>query len=214
MASDLRLMDGLCALAERALDGMASFGPGDLAPTLDAITQAFPYPAFLYDGSRRLRWMSEEGAVRLGLAAARVGSGRLVGGNPALEVLTACASAIARDPSRLREAGLRQRGALHRGERLVVRRFEEAGAPLLLLAFVPALAPQPGDGAASANLPRLGAVESQVARLAAEGYTVLNIAARLGVSEATVRTHLRRVYVKLGVHGRAELAFSLLRGGT
>ena len=60
----------------------------------------------------------------------------------------------------------------------------------------------------------MGAVESRVARLASEGYTVLNIATQLGISESTVRTHLHRVYVKLGVHGRAELAFSLLRGFT
>jgi DNA-binding NarL/FixJ family response regulator len=54
-------------------------------------------------------------------------------------------------------------------------------------------------------------MESQVARLAAEGFTILNIASRLGIREATVRTHLRRVYVKLGVHGRAELACAFLR---
>jgi alpha-tubulin suppressor-like RCC1 family protein len=36
------------------------------------------------------------------------------------------------------------------------------------------------------TLPFLGAVESKVGCRAAEGYTVLNIAARLGVSESTV----------------------------
>ncbi|RME29560.1 MAG: LuxR family transcriptional regulator [Deltaproteobacteria bacterium] len=46
----------------------------------------------------------------------------------------------------------------------------------------------------------------QVALLAAEGYNAVNIAARLGLSEATVYTHLKNAYRRLGVHNRAELA--------
>jgi len=200
-------------LADACLDGAASLGPGDLARTLDALSQAFPYPAFLFDPGGALRWMSDEGAARLGVAAARVGSARLVRGTTALEGLSACAAACAGKPGLDVEPPLRRQGTLHRGERLVARRFAGGAGALLLLSLVPALAWQPGDGAgAPATLPRLGGAESRVARLAAEGYTVLNMAARLAMSEATVRTHLRRVYAKLGVHGRAELAYLLLRG--
>ena len=63
------------------------------------------------------------------------------------------------------------------------------------------------------RIPGLSASETAVARLAVEGFTVTNMAAHLGSSESTVRTHLRRAYLKLGVHGRAELAWVLLRGG-
>jgi len=103
---------------------------------------------------------------------------------------------------------------VRRGERVALRRFGENGSCLVLLVITPAMAPLPGSRAdlESATVPTLGPVESRVARLAAEGFTVLNIATRLGVSEATVRTHLHRVHVKLGVHGRAELATLLSRG--
>ncbi len=95
-----------------------------------------------------------------------------------------------------------------------MRHFGECSRKLLLLAITPAMAglPGPSRGEETGTLPNLGAVESKVARLAAEGFTVLNIAAQLDVSEATVRTHLHRVYVKLGVHGRAELATLLSLG--
>ena len=99
---------------------------------------------------------------------------------------------------------------------------------MVLLALAPALAQRSPQGptapappeATSANLPAqapatipgLSRAEAAVARLAAEGFTVTNISARLGSAESTVRTHLRRVYKKLGVHGRAELAYVLLHG--
>jgi DNA-binding CsgD family transcriptional regulator len=211
--ADLQYFEELRVQAERGLAGIASLGPGELTPTIDLLSQAFPYPAFLFDTQGRLRWMSDEGAVRLGVVAAKLGAGRMVRGNAALEGLSRRASALAQAPGADIEAGLRSEGILRRSERLAVRRFGENGGQLLLLALTPAMAGLPdAGGAPEGSLPGLGAVESRVARLAAEGYTILNIAARLGVSEATVRTHLHRVYVKLGVHGRAELAFALLHG--
>jgi DNA-binding NarL/FixJ family response regulator len=211
-AADLRYYEELRVRAERALEGVAALGHGDLSRTLDALSQVFPHAAFLFDAAGRLRWMSDEGAERLGIAAIRVGAGRLIRGNGALEALSRRAAALARDPAAEVQAGLRREGVLRRSERLAVRRFGEGDGQLLLLALAPALAARGAGDEATAPLPGLGAVESRVARLAAEGQTVLGISARLGVSAATVRTHLHRMYVKLGVHGRAELAFALLRG--
>ncbi|MEV5410685.1 helix-turn-helix transcriptional regulator [Thermopolyspora sp. NPDC052614] len=54
--------------------------------------------------------------------------------------------------------------------------------------------------------PRLTNREGQVACLAAGGLTSKRIAARLGMSVRTVDNHLRAVYTKLGISGRAELA--------
>jgi DNA-binding CsgD family transcriptional regulator len=54
--------------------------------------------------------------------------------------------------------------------------------------------------------PRLTNREGQVARLAADGLTSKQIAARLTMSVRTVDNHLRAVYTKLGIRGRAELA--------
>jgi DNA-binding CsgD family transcriptional regulator len=53
--------------------------------------------------------------------------------------------------------------------------------------------------------------ESEVARLAARGATNAEIARRLHLGEATVKTHLTRVYTKLGVRTRTQLA--VLVGG-
>jgi DNA-binding CsgD family transcriptional regulator len=48
--------------------------------------------------------------------------------------------------------------------------------------------------------------ETQVARLVCQGVSNACIAASLGMSEATVKTHLTRIYVKVGVRSRTELA--------
>lgn len=234
---DLRALDAIRAVAERPLAAMRALGTDDLAHTLDALACAFPTPAYLFDAGGRLTWMSDEGALRLGLAAVRVGSSRLVGGNGALASMAALARlALARHGLDL-DGPLRQSGLLARGERVVSRHFSTGGAPALLVLFTPAMAPvagsaapeQPAAGVTPSStlaptatgrpprpvdrIPGLSNTETAVARLAVEGYTVTNMAAHLGSSESTVRTHLRRTYLKLGVHGRAELAWVLLRGG-
>jgi len=60
-----------------------------------------------------------------------------------------------------------------------------------------------GRGAASSELTRL---ERRVAELAADGRRNKEIAAAMYVTVATVEAHLSRVYRKLGVRSRAELA--------
>jgi DNA-binding CsgD family transcriptional regulator len=55
--------------------------------------------------------------------------------------------------------------------------------------------------------------EREVARLAADGLTSLAIGARLGIREATVSVHLHRIYAKLGIGSRVQLAL-LVRGAT
>lgn len=47
--------------------------------------------------------------------------------------------------------------------------------------------------------------EREVAELAAQGYTARELAARLGIGERTVESHLAGVYAKLGVHSKLEL---------
>jgi len=48
--------------------------------------------------------------------------------------------------------------------------------------------------------------ERQIAALAADGLRNANVAARLDIAEATVAVHLKRIYGKLGVASRVELA--------
>ncbi|HEX8064899.1 MAG TPA: LuxR C-terminal-related transcriptional regulator [Thermoleophilaceae bacterium] len=55
--------------------------------------------------------------------------------------------------------------------------------------------------------------ELKVARRAARGMTNRAIGQEMFVSPATVKTHLARIYAKLGVRNRAELTASLVRRG-
>jgi DNA-binding CsgD family transcriptional regulator len=53
--------------------------------------------------------------------------------------------------------------------------------------------------------------EREIAVLAADGRTCREIADRLALSARTVENHLARVYTKLGIPGRADLAAALGR---
>jgi DNA-binding CsgD family transcriptional regulator len=55
----------------------------------------------------------------------------------------------------------------------------------------------------------LTATELRVARMAAEGSTNAEIAARLQISRRTVESNLARAYGKLGIRGRAQLSAAL-----
>lgn len=57
---------------------------------------------------------------------------------------------------------------------------------------------------AEAQLERLTPREKEVLRLMAEGTSSRDIAARLGISYTTVRTHIRSLGSKLGVHSKLE----------
>jgi two-component system, NarL family, nitrate/nitrite response regulator NarL len=61
--------------------------------------------------------------------------------------------------------------------------------------------------------PSLTSRESAVLALAAEGYATREIAARLNVGSATVKTHLQSVYSKLGVSDRASAVAAAMRRG-
>jgi len=86
-----------------------------------------------------------------------------------------------------------------------------------ILAFVGEVAPAPGRperrGRSGPRPPRpavgwasLTEAELPVVRLAAEGLTNEQVAARLCLSRYTIETHLKHVFAKLGVESRAELA--------
>jgi two-component system nitrate/nitrite response regulator NarL len=61
--------------------------------------------------------------------------------------------------------------------------------------------------------PRLGDREREVMRLTAEGLSAPEIAEALGIGATTVKTHLQRVYRKLGVTDRAAMVAKALRLG-
>ena len=57
--------------------------------------------------------------------------------------------------------------------------------------------------------PSLSPRDLEIARLAAAGVSTRDIAARLFITTDTVKYHLKRVYLSLEVHNRAQLANSL-----
>jgi DNA-binding CsgD family transcriptional regulator len=68
-----------------------------------------------------------------------------------------------------------------------------------------AVARQPRS-AAGAGLEELSERERQVAELVAEGRSNREIGERLGLSPKTIANHLNRVFARLGLGSRAELA--------
>jgi DNA-binding NarL/FixJ family response regulator len=83
----------------------------------------------------------------------------------------------------------------------------EAAVSAAMLAKLVSTAPALGGGPESLLTPR----EREVGALAAMGYPNAEIAERLYVSPATVKTHLASVYRKLGVSGRTAAAAKLMR---
>jgi two-component system, NarL family, nitrate/nitrite response regulator NarL len=75
----------------------------------------------------------------------------------------------------------------------------------------------PGRGGRAGRSPaddgRLSERELQVLQLAADGHDGPAIAARLFVSPATVKTHFKHIYEKLGVGDRAAAVAHALRAG-
>ena len=55
--------------------------------------------------------------------------------------------------------------------------------------------------------------EGEVLRLVCRGLRAREVAAALGISHSTARTHIQRVNAKLGAHNRAEAVAAALTGG-
>lgn len=218
--SEEELVLSLRDQAERALAAFpARVGaPRVFDDILSALTTSLPIPALLVDAAGKVVWLNHEAELRLGAVSLQFGCQRLyAGATSALRELLAYARRELACPgvSLSCEAVKGAPRWLLPGESLVVRRLEGSGLPLhaLVCLSVPA---RPARGAPTAADLRgvfgFSGREADVALLAMEGYSVLAIAHQLGIAESTVATHLKRVYRKLGVRSRAELALKLVRG--
>ena len=108
-------------------------------------------------------------------------------------------------------------GMLHLGRRSGEPRFDTAELELAsaLSGFSSTtLSRVARTGSADDHVPnRLAPRELQVARLAAAGRNNADIAQEIGIARETVKQTLGRVYRKLDVSGRAQMAATLVAGG-
>lgn len=94
-------------------------------------------------------------------------------------------------------------GVLHSAE---VRLVRLDGAPVHYLACVTLIHPL-----VLGPIGRLPPMQRRIARLAATGLTIREMATELGRSENTIKTQLKLIYERLGVASRVELAAALAR---
>ncbi len=155
---------------------------------LDAVVLALhaglPQPCGVFDENGYAVWLNAAAERATGVRSTKTSSGMFPPGPR--PKLTAWRTAV----ERVRGRGSSDPCAV--GD-LTVRTIERPGHPSLYLVVA--------DSAGATPPSKLGLTvrEAEVAELAAQGYAPLNIAARLGCAEGTVRNTLKRIYRKLGV---------------
>ena len=103
----------------------------------------------------------------------------------------------------------------------ISQRGDEVGAaagqavldPLVTARVIAAYGSAPAPGPRAAELERLTERETDVLRLVAQGLNNLEIAARLFLGEATVKTHFGRVLAKLGLRDRVQAVIAAYESG-
>jgi DNA-binding CsgD family transcriptional regulator len=103
------------------------------------------------------------------------------------------------------DQGSRMPKALPEWRQWMLRFRWAAGAAGLMAVVVLQPSVRPANDACSASA-QLTSRERQIARLITMGESAKRIAARLGISEHTVRHHTERIFAKLGVRSRAAVA--------
>ena len=97
---------------------------------------------------------------------------------------------------------------LRLGHPVAVSKFERG--EFMGLARACAMRVEPIGNGEHTALEGLSKREREMARLLVAGYSGVNIAAIVGLSENTVRTYFRRLYTKLNVSNRADLVRKLV----
>ena len=102
----------------------------------------------------------------------------------------------------------RRRGPARESLTAALQLFDQLGAPLWAEKAAAELARIPGRARGSGELTE---TERRVAELVAEGFSNKEVAAKLFVTVRTVEANLSKVYAKVGVRSRTELASRLSR---
>ena len=94
-----------------------------------------------------------------------------------------------------------------------VHHYAKSGTVEAVLAVATPAQSQAGAAGRTVDGPSLSPRETQVLELASRGLTSPAIAEQLGVSTATIKTHLGNVYAKLGVGDKAGAVATAMRRG-
>lgn len=205
--------------AERALAPFAAVPDWSrpLEHVLDALTLALPTPALLIGDGGRILWMNREAELRFGAVGLAFGSERFYAStHGALRELLELAVRERDRPGTVLGADPRELtpGWLAPGETVIVRRVAPRGAAACVFVCLHApvaTEPRAPEARVVSSALGLSAREAEIATLAADGYSVHTISHRLGIAQSTVSSHLKRVYRKLGICSRVELAQRLSR---
>ncbi|MBI5490535.1 MAG: helix-turn-helix transcriptional regulator [Deltaproteobacteria bacterium] len=208
--AEARVLERLRRGAERALARLRREAavPTAVGTMLAALETGLPVSCALFDADGRLLWISRQALARFESDAPRFGRARILfEGCVEYDTWRRAAVEAGRGRSPDADAPLMRVEAPGGLRPVCVRRLAPAGGPPLVL--VSALA-SAGDAAAAPSPADLGPYrltqrEAEVAVLAARGFSVLNVAARLSIAESTVRTHVKNAYRKMQVSNRAEL---------
>lgn len=215
---DLALLSAACrTIADRTRGVLQPPRPWlDLIGVLAAVA-AVPIEAAVFDDIGQMLWMSDEAVIRHEVRAAPgAHRGVLLALPPGLRAWRAAALTAlgqADGASARVTLALAQPGA--EPAQVEVRTFPDGGGTRRLAIVIASNTMR--TGASSIEAPRspprcLTVRQGEVALLAAEGHSVLNIAARTGMSVHTVRTHMKAAYKRLGVSNRAELVVRVMGG--
>lgn len=119
-----------------------------------------------------------------------------------------------------REASLLER-CIQAGAAGYLCKLNASGATLLSAveqvargeSLIPPEMVSPGAGVSASPLERLTQREREVLELVAAGSDNLQISARLGITERTVKAHVSNLYRKMGVQNRVEMAMIAYQSG-
>lgn len=146
-------------------------------------------------------------------ALQRLGGNRRVTTRPAIMILSMHQEpAVVRRAIELGAAGYLLKSST-REELLAALRYVAAGDSYVQAEITGMLLDQVAGRSDPSALVALTAREVDVLRLVATGLANKEIAARLGVGEATVKTHLKGIFARLGATNRTEAVTTALRLG-
>jgi DNA-binding CsgD family transcriptional regulator len=195
---ELHQLDAIRGAFEPRLRQFATSRQGPAELILRSLQTALPFPGGIFDQRGHALWLSESAEQALAIRATKVGSVPIGAGTRSelahwrdAVLYGACSSA---DPAP---------SWCYRG--VTVRRISlEPEAPLFLVI---------ATGNRANDLKRLTTREGQVAELISRGHSVLNVSRNLGLTEGTVRNHLKHIYRKLGINSKLDLARIVLGAG-